>query len=105
MGVAGEEGVAGVEGVAQGLSSPPSGLNSPPRSLCSHISRYCFIQGVLASINKLINCLYTMIDTMNCADCTHLFVKLNATGKSVLVLPHIKEGGLIEARKSIHHSS
>lgn len=33
MGVGGEEGVAGVEGVAQGLSSPPSGLNSPPRSL------------------------------------------------------------------------
>ncbi|TNN82461.1 hypothetical protein EYF80_007296 [Liparis tanakae] len=31
--VDGEEGVAGVEGVAQGLSSPPSGLNSPPRSL------------------------------------------------------------------------
>lgn len=35
VGVGGDEGVAGVEGVAQGLSSPPSGLNSPPLSLMS----------------------------------------------------------------------
>lgn len=33
VGVGGEDGVTGVEGVAQGLSSPPSGLKSPPRSL------------------------------------------------------------------------
>lgn len=33
VGVGGDEGVAGVEGVAQGLSSPPSGLNNPPLSL------------------------------------------------------------------------